>query len=89
MNLALVLILSVNQSWAPNHQADSSHCSGKFDKDSLRHGVWVCRYNKKVIKREKFKHGRSLGYILYNDKGRMIESSDRKGKVRKYKDCGC
>lgn len=68
---------------------DSSFCSGKLDKDSMKHGVWICTRNGKVIKREKFKHGRSKGYIKFNEKGDIIETQSKNGIIKKRNDCGC
>ncbi len=69
---------------------DSLSCSGKYDKLQQKHGTWVCRNAAgKIVKSERYKHGSMINYILYNDKGRIIETRDRKGVIRKFNPCGC
>jgi hypothetical protein len=69
---------------------DTLSCTGKSDKSQLKHGTWICRNaSGKIIRSERYKHGVMMNYILYNDKGRIIETRDKKGKVRKYNPCGC
>ena len=53
-------------------------------------GIW--RYfnsNGQLIMKEKYKHGEMYWRTRYSPKGRVIETTDRYGNVRKRKDCGC
>ena len=69
---------------------DSLNCIGKLDKDGKKHGVWVCRNNNgKLVRKERFRHGDLSTWIIYNAKGQMVQSRDKKGKIRKYTPCGC
>ncbi len=69
---------------------DSLSCTGKYNKAQQKHGTWVCRDTSgKIVRSERYKHGKMMNYILFNDKGRIIETRDKKGKVRKYNPCGC
>ncbi len=69
---------------------DSLSCQGKFDKSNAKHGIWKCKNSTgKVVKSENYKHGSLIGYTLYNDKGQIIETRNRKGKIRKFNPCGC
>lgn len=69
---------------------DSLNCAGKSDKEGRKHGVWVCRNNEgKLMRKERYKHGEVSTWTIYDEKGQMIESRDKKGKIRKYKPCGC
>lgn len=68
---------------------DTLSCKGKYDKDSLKHGIWVCRKGEMPISKERYKHGKLITYIKFNEKGKMEETMNRRGKVRKIKDCGC
>ena len=72
-----------------NLKADDTICKGNKDKDSLKHGVWLCAINKIKIKTERYKHGVLQNWILYNAKGEIIETRNKKGKIRKYNPCGC
>jgi hypothetical protein len=69
--------------------SDSTVCQGKYTTDSLKNGVWVCRKGKVVIKKEHYKNGVLNSYILFNDKGQMVETKNRKGRLKKYNPCGC
>jgi hypothetical protein len=64
-------------------------CTGKYDKDSLKHGVWVCRKDNHLTLKEKYKHGVLLYYIKFNEKGAIVETRNRKGKINKRNPCGC
>lgn len=64
-------------------------CSGNFDRNKRKHGVWVCREGSKVVKKERYRHGELLTYIIFDEKGKVIESRNRKGKIKKFNPCGC
>lgn len=68
---------------------DTTQCSGKHNKAGQKQGVWICRDGKRVVKRERYKDGKLSSYIIYDPKGNIIETMDRKGKVRKFSGCGC
>jgi hypothetical protein len=68
---------------------DSIFCTGKYDSDSLKHGIWVCRKNNHLTLKEKYKHGKLLYYIKFNEKGSIVETRNKKGKVNKRNPCGC
>lgn len=68
---------------------DTTQCTGKYNKEGQKQGVWICRDGKRVVKRERYKNGRLSSYIIYDRKGNIIETMDRKGRVRKFSGCGC
>ena len=68
---------------------DSTFCKGKYTSDSLKYGVWVCQKGNIILKKEHYKNGVLSSYILFNDKGQMVETKNKKGKIKKYKPCGC
>jgi len=68
---------------------DSLVCQGKYSHDTLKNGIWVCRSGKIVRKKEHYKNGVLTSYILFNEKGQMVETKNRKGKIKKYNPCGC
>jgi YD repeat-containing protein len=69
---------------------DSLNCTGKLDKEGRKNGTWVCRNKEgRLIRKERFKHGDLMTWMVYNTKGQMIETRDKKGKIRKYTPCGC
>lgn len=68
---------------------DSSVCTGKFSRDSLKEGVWVCRIGKRVLSKERYSKGRLQTYIRFNEKGQIIETRNRRGKVKTFNPCGC
>ncbi len=69
---------------------DSLTCKGELDNNGKKNGSWVCRDKQgRVIKKEHYKHGEIGTWILYNNKGQMIQTRNKKGKIRKYKPCGC
>lgn len=70
-------------------KAQNDTCTGQYDNNKQKHGLWICRDNKHVIKKEHYRHGVLKSYILYNEKGEMIETMNRRGKVKKYTPCGC
>ena len=67
---------------------DSLICSGK-SKDGLKEGVWLCKKGEKIYRKERYKKGVLQTYLIYDEKGRIIETRNRKGKVKKYTPCGC
>lgn len=72
-----------------NVQATVDTCTGKFDKSGKKHGIWSCCKEGYVSAREKYRHGKLLSIIRFNEKGVIIETVDKKGRVRKNKSCGC
>jgi hypothetical protein len=69
--------------------SDSLTCTGKLNKKGEKHGSWVCRNDNRVVRSEQYRNGVLKSYIIYNEKGQIIETRDRKGKTRKYNPCGC
>ncbi len=69
--------------------ADSLACEGKLNKRGQKHGSWNCKKDGKAVRREMYKNGELKGYIIFNDKGEVIETRNRRGKVKKYTPCGC
>ncbi len=83
----LVTIFSIAFSAKGN---DSLSCTGKYGKDGKKTGVWICRNPAgKLVRKERFKHGELSTWILYNAKGQMVQSRDKKGRIKKYNPCGC
>jgi hypothetical protein len=81
-----ILFVTCNRAWAD----DSLICTGKSDEAGRKHGVWLCKTQKgKLVKKERYKHGELSTWILYNNKGQMIQSRNKKGRIHKYKPCGC
>ncbi len=68
---------------------DSLNCTGKFNLKNEKNGVWICKKNQKLIKKERYKNGKLLTYILFNEKGEIIETRNKKGKIKKFNPCGC
>jgi hypothetical protein len=73
------------EAWA----SDSLACQGKYGIDKLKNGIWICRSGKIVRKKEHYKNGVLVSYILFNEKGQMVETKNRKGKIKKFNPCGC
>lgn len=83
-------LISLLFSFSPAHADDSvSVCNGRFDKDSLKHGIWICRKNNYISLKEKYKHGKLIYYVKFNEKGDIVETRNKKGKVIKNNPCGC
>lgn len=68
---------------------DSIQCSGKFNHKSEKHGVWICKKNQILVKKERYKNGTLITYFLFNEKGEIIETRNKKGKIKKFNPCGC
>lgn len=68
---------------------DSIQCNGKFNHKNEKHGVWVCKNNQTLVKKERYKNGKLVTYILFNEKGEIIETRNKKGKIKKFNPCGC
>jgi hypothetical protein len=64
-------------------------CQGKKNINGEKHGVWICKKENILFKKERYKNGSLLTYILYNNKGEIIETKTKKGKIKKYEPCGC
>lgn len=86
MKTIISFLFVIQFNWA---FANDTICKGKYDKDSLKHGVWKCSVLNKTIKTMRYKHGNLQNWILYNAKGEIIETRNKKGKIRQYKPCGC
>lgn len=57
--------------------------------NGLRHGIWTeFSEDGKIIRKTKYRHGRRLWEFRYVN-NRVVESVNRKGVVKKVKDCGC
>lgn len=75
---------------AATYAADSLSCKGSNDAAGLKHGVWLCRLsNGRVQKKEHYKHGTLVSYTIFDERGRTVETMNKKGKIRKYTPCGC
>ncbi len=69
---------------------DSLVCSGKFDPMGKKHGVWICATPAgKLVRKERYKHGELSTWLVFNAKGQVVETRNRKGKIKKYTPCGC
>ena len=64
-------------------------CTGKLDKNGYKTGYWICRKNQLIVKKEKYKSNQLVTYILFDSKGKIIETMNKKGKIKKYSSCGC
>ncbi len=71
------------------YAGDSLSCEGKLNKKGEKHGIWACRKDNKVVRREQYRNGVLKGYVIFNEKGEVIETRNKKGKVKKYTPCGC
>lgn len=59
-------------------------------KEGTKCGIWKFFHPTGVIlRREKYKNGELAFTWIYNDKGQLIESINKKGKHKKYKACNC
>ncbi len=86
--LILTLSLFCIQNTFANTQDSSIICEGKTINGN-KDGVWKCFQNNKVVKKETYKNGVLKTYSVYNQKGEVIETRDKKGRIRNYKPCGC
>ncbi|MES2617619.1 MAG: hypothetical protein V4613_07065 [Bacteroidota bacterium] len=69
---------------------DSLSCKGNYDNNGKKNGVWLCKDSQGHLqKKERYKHGVLFTYIIYNSKGQMVETRNRKGEIRKHTPCGC
>jgi hypothetical protein len=64
-------------------------CSGKLDKSGNKTGYWICRKNQLIVRKEKYKSNQLVSYMLFDKKGKIIETMNKKGRVKKYSSCGC
>lgn len=64
-------------------------CSGKLDKSGNKTGYWICRQNQIIVRKEKYKSNQLVGYMLFDKKGKIVETMNKKGRVKKYSSCGC
>lgn len=65
------------------------YCRGKMNRDSLQHGVWVCWKGDRLVSKERYRNGKLITRMRFNEKGELIETRDRKGRIKTYKPCGC
>lgn len=82
--IALILVLATF-----DLKSQNDTCTGQFDAQSKKHGLWICRSGNRVVKKVYYRHGELKSYILYNEKGEIIETRNKRGKVKKYTPCGC
>jgi hypothetical protein len=75
--------------FAEAYGLDSLACQGKFNANGQKHGLWACREAGRVVRKENYKNGVLTSYTIFNDKGEVIETRNRKGRIRKYTPCGC
>lgn len=64
-------------------------CKGKTETNGNKDGVWICKKNGRLNKKEVYKNGILTTYTLYNNKGEIIERKKKNGKIKHYKPCGC
>lgn len=58
--------------------------------DSLKHGDWFYyRTSGKLEKHERWKRGKIVFTVFYNERNKRTEYIDSKGVRKKYKGCGC
>lgn len=58
-------------------------------KKGIRHGIWIVKNEEgRIVLKTKYKKGRRIWQFTYVN-NKVVESIDRKGKVKKVKDCGC
>ncbi len=69
--------------------ADTLSCSGAYKEDSLKHGVWVCKSDGRIVRKERYQNGKLVSYIRFDQRGQIVETRNRRGKVKHYKPCGC
>jgi antitoxin component YwqK of YwqJK toxin-antitoxin module len=63
--------------------------TGRF-RNGEKHGKWrEYRDNGIILKETKYKKGVFKWEHLFNDKGRLSQIRDRKGKIHKMNECGC
>jgi antitoxin component YwqK of YwqJK toxin-antitoxin module len=55
-----------------------------------KHGKWrEYRDNGVILKETKYKMGQFRRERLFNEKGKLSQIRDRKGKIHKMNECGC
>lgn|GEM_PF-1313054 len=69
--------------------SDTLNCSGLYKQDSLKHGVWVCRSQGRIVRKERYQNGKLISYMRFDERGQIVETRNRRGKVKHYKPCGC
>lgn len=103
LNLNKLLLFCCLLIWLPlTAQQDSTqdgkyrvyHHNGKMAldgayKDTLRHGTWEEFDTDGWLQRKtRYRRGKIIWIKIYRE-GRLAEVINRKGKVKKMKDCGC
>ncbi|MFT4521825.1 MAG: antitoxin component YwqK of YwqJK toxin-antitoxin module [Bacteroidia bacterium] len=74
-------------------------CYGKNDfgevleiqrfRNGKKSGTWIYNdKNNKILKKERYRKGSLQGTFYYRD-GEIIKHVNKKGKVKKFKGCGC
>lgn len=89
MVFSSLICCAILQTDSPGFQDTALVCKGSLNNDSLRHGVWVCYKSGIPVSKERYKNGKLLTRLRFNDKGELIETVDRKGRRKTYKPCGC
>ncbi len=84
LTIALAFVLS-----APHAVAGDTLCFGAYKQDSLKHGVWVCRSEGRIVRKERYQNGKMISYMRFDERGQIVETRNRRGKVKHYKPCGC
>lgn len=64
-------------------------CTGKLDKNGNKAGYWICKKNGLMIKKERYKSNQLISYMRFDKDGKIIETMNKKGKIKKYSSCGC
>lgn len=83
--IAFAFVLS-----APNALAgDTLNCTGAFKQDSLKHGVWICRSEGRIVRKERYQNGKLISFMRFDERGQIVETRNRRGRVKHYKPCGC
>jgi hypothetical protein len=85
----LICLLGLSFGKLFSNTTDSVQCSGAYVQDTLKHGIWICRANNYVLQRSTYKNGKLIDYTKFNAKGDIIETRNKKGKVKHYNPCGC
>jgi antitoxin component YwqK of YwqJK toxin-antitoxin module len=58
-------------------------------KNGLRHGTWIVKNEKGlIVLKTKYKKGQRIWQFTYQN-NKVIQSIDRKGRVKIVNDCGC
>jgi hypothetical protein len=64
-------------------------CRGKLDKSGNKTGYWICRKDQIIVRKEKYKSNQLISYMVFDKKGKITETMNKKGRIKKYSSCGC